>query len=247
MIRLLSAELLKLRTTWGFWIYLVLMLGITTLAVVGTILSDEGAFDAENFADLLETPVIVFLFPLLIGSVIVTNEFRHGTIGQTLLVTPRRERLLATKLAMAGLVGVLFATLSYGLVLAISIPWLAAKDADASLTDRAVGETALVVLVGFLLLAAFGAGVGGAVRSQVGSVIALLVWFLLLEFLVAALLSAIGLDAVPRYLPVAASGAIVGGAEDDEALSQVGGAIVMLAWTALAAGAAALSLRRDVT
>jgi ABC-type transport system involved in multi-copper enzyme maturation permease subunit len=246
MIRLLAAEILKLRTTWGFWIYLVLMLAITTLAVVGTMLSDEGTFDAENVGDLLETPVIVFLFPLLIGSVIFTNEFRHGTIGQTLLVTPRRERLLAAKLATAGLVGLLFGALSYGLVLAISIPWLAAKDADASLTDRVVGETALVVLVGFVLLAAFGAGVGGAVRSQVGSVIGLLVWFLLLEFLVAALLSVIDLDGVVRYLPVAASGAIVGG-EDEDVLSQTGGALVMLGWVGIAAGVAAASLRRDVT
>ncbi len=246
-MRLLAAEVLKLRTTWGFWAYLAAQLALTALVVAGTIGSGVGAFDDDAWRDLLQSPLIGFAFPLLVGSVVVTNEFRHGTIGQTLLVTPRRERLLAAKLATAGLVGILFGALSYGLVLAISLPWLAAKDADASLTDRIVGETALVVLVGFLLLAAFGAGVGGAVRSQVGSVIGLLVWFLLLEFLVGALLSVIGLDGVVRYLPVSASGAIVGGAEDDELLSQGGGALVMLGWVALAAGAAAVSLRRDVT
>jgi ABC-2 type transport system permease protein len=246
-MRLLAAEALKLRTTWGFWVYLVLMLGITALAVSATIGSGVGAFDDESWRDLLQTPALGFLFPLLIGSVTFTNEFRHGTIGQTLLLTPRRGVLLALKLVTAALVGLLFAALAFALTLAIALPWLGAKDVEVGLGDPVVRETGLVVALGFVLLAMFGAAVGGALRSQMGAAVGLLVWFLLVEFLVGALLTALDIEGVARYLPVSAAGAIVGGEDDTEMLSQGAGALVLLAWVVALAGVAAVSLRRDVT
>ncbi len=246
-MRLLAAEVLKLRTTWGFWVYLAMLLVLTALVVVGTIGSGVGAFDDESWRDLLQAPLIGFAFPLLVGSVVVTSEFRHGTIGQSLLVTPRRPLLLAAKLAVAGLVGLVFAVLSFALMLAIALPWLGAKDVDVGLGDPIVRETALVVTVAFVLLGMLGVGVGGALRNQAGAAVGLLVWFLVAEFLVRALLGVIELDGVARYLPLAAMEALIGSDDLEDVLSQSAGGLVLAGWVAVAAAAATGSLRRDVT
>ena len=250
MTRLLAAEALKLRTTWGFWIYLGLLPILTALVVAATIGSGVEGFDDAAWRELLQAPTLLlgFLFPLLVGTIAVTSEFRHGTIGQSLLVTPRRGVLLAVKLVAAGLVGLLFAAVSYGLTLAIALPWLGAKDVGVGLGDEAVRENALGVALAFVLLAMFGAGVGGALRSQVGAPIVLVVWFVVVEALVGALLAVLDVGGVARFFPFRATAAVLGvDGDDGEVLSQAAGALVLAAWVAAAAGAAALSFRRDVT
>jgi len=248
MIRLVGAEWLKLRTTWGLWIYLALLAGVTAIGVAGTIAAHEGSWNDRDLRSVFETPGLATLFVLLLGSVGFTNEFRHGTIGQTFLVTPRRERLLGVKLLAFALVGVGFGLAACALTLAIALPWLGAQDVDVPLTGAIVRDPLVGTLVACALLGALGAAVGGAVRSQVAAVVGILVWFLLLEFLVGALLEVIGAGGVAPYLPSRASGAITGGMDggtDD--LSPRQGALVTLGWTALASAAAAVSLRRDVS
>jgi hypothetical protein len=248
MIRLVRAELLKLRTTWGIWIYLVILVGVTALAVAGTIGAHEGPFTSEDVRGIYQTPVVAFLFPLLIGAVGFTNEFRHGTIGQTLLVTPRRERVLGVKLLTFGLVGLGLAVLGLAITVAVAVPWLDAKGADANLTGPEFYESAFSLLLGFTILGAFGAGVGGAVRNQVAAAIGILLWFLLVEILVGALFGVVHIDRAARYLPASAAAAIVGESGDaDDLLPKSAGILVSLGWTGVAAAAAALSLRRDVT
>jgi len=248
MIRLVGAEWLKLRTTWGLWVYVALLVGVTALGVAGTIAAHEGVWSDDEVRGVFETPGLATLFVLLLGSVGFTNEFRHGTIGQTLLVTPRRERLLGVKLLAFALVGVGFGLVACALTLAIAAPWLDAKGVDVELTGPMVRDAFAGALLACALLGAFGAAIGGAVRSQVATVVGILVWFLLLEFLVGALLEVIGAGGVAPYLPSRASGAITGGMDggtDD--LSPRQGALVTLGWTALASAAAAVSLRRDVS
>jgi hypothetical protein len=247
MTRLVVAEWLKLRTTWGVWVYLALLLGVTALGVAGTIAADEGGWSPEDTRTVFETPGLATLFVLLLGAVGFTNEFRHATIGQTFLITPRRERVLGVKLLFFGLIGVVFGLVAYALMLAMAVPWLGTKDVDVSLASTAVRDTFTGVVVACALLAAFGAAIGGAVRNQVAAVVGILVWFLLVEFLVGALLDVVGIGELAKYLPSRASGQITGGMDgDQEELSARAGALVTLGWTALAAAIASLSLRRDV-
>jgi ABC-type transport system involved in multi-copper enzyme maturation permease subunit len=248
MIRLVGAELLKLRTTWGIWVYLVLLVAVVALAVAGTIGTHEGPFSSEDLRGIYQTPVLAFLFPLLIGAVGFTNEFRHGTIGQTLLVTPRRGRVVGAKLATFALVGLALAVLGIAVTVGMAAAWLDAKGAATGLSGPEFYESAFSLLVGFAILGAFGAGIGGAVRNQAAAAIAILLWFLLLEVLVGVLLGVIHLDRAARYLPASAAAAIVGESGDaDDLLPQTAGILVSLGWTAVAGAAAAISLRRDVT
>ena len=248
MIRLVRAEVLKLRTTWGIWIYLALLLVVTGLGVAGTIGAHQGPFTSEDVRAIYQTPVLASLFPLLIGAVGFTNEFRHGTIGQTLLLTPRRERVLGVKLVTFALVGLVLAVLGLAIMIAIAAPWLEAKDADPLLSGPEFYESAFSLLLGFAILGAFGAGIGGAVRNQAAAAIAILLWFLLVEIPRQRAARRDPPRRVARYMPASAAAAIMGESEgQDDLLPKTAGVFVSLGWTAWRRRPSALSLRRDVT
>ena len=103
MTALVRSELLKVRTTRGWWAYLiviVLLVGIGTAAEVGSRSESERTGLDFQFA-LVDLVGIASLLAIILGITIVTTEFRHGTITPTLLATPGRERVLAGK-AIAG-------------------------------------------------------------------------------------------------------------------------------------------------
>ena len=50
---------------------------------------------------------------------LVTSEYRYGTIRPTILFTPNRSRVLAAKLAAGLLAGIVFGVVGEGLGLAI--------------------------------------------------------------------------------------------------------------------------------
>ena len=94
MSRYYEAELLKLRTlrsTWGFGLVGVLFAGLLAAGNIG------GATARERLDPELQSQIALdAAFPgsvlaLLMGLILVTNEFRHGTIARTLLATPRGD------------------------------------------------------------------------------------------------------------------------------------------------------------
>ncbi len=106
MIRLFAAELLKLKTlrgTWGFVVVAVCFAGLFTAGNIGG-MTEEARLEPEVSSSGSSSTMAFStrILSLLLGIVLVTNEFRHGTIARTLLATPRRSRLVATKLAHRG-------------------------------------------------------------------------------------------------------------------------------------------------
>jgi ABC-2 type transport system permease protein len=244
MTRLVAAELLKLRTTRGPWAYLILMVAFVVLGTAGQIGSHEGSFDEQSVWDIVATGSIAGVFALILGAVAFTLEFRHGTITQTLLVTPVRERVLIAKMLTLALVGVVFAVVALVLTLAIALPWLSTKHVDLSLGDPVVRNVALGLLGSCALAGALGAAIGGAVRSQVGAVIGIFVWFFIGEPLVGVLLNGIGIPGVADYLIGATTDSMIAGDPEAEGLSPAAATAVTLAWTLAAGGIAAVLLRR---
>ncbi len=86
-------------------------------------LADIKDLKARNPATLLiGTPLpTVLIFTL--GALLATNEYRHGTANHTFVITPRRERVIAAKLAVGLVVGIvaalLYITVNAGLGLSI--------------------------------------------------------------------------------------------------------------------------------
>ena len=250
MSALLSSELLKLRTTRVAWGYTIAVAALTALAAAGTVGSarELERFDPDFQPDLVTSAGTSGLLALLLGITLVTNEFRHGTITPSLLVTPSRSRLLAGKGLAALLTGAALAVIALALVAAIAVPWLAALDVPLEPTDGDVVANAAGVVLAAALWGALGVAFGGVVHSQVGALIGALLWFLLGEPLVGALLGLVDLDGVAPYLPGAALDAVAGGTTTEDALSRLGGtAVALLYVSVLGALAIARTDRTDVT
>jgi ABC-2 type transport system permease protein len=222
-----------------------LLAGITSAGfVAGHALGDDPALDLVQGASFAGT------FVTVVGILLVTNEYRHGTIASTFLVEPHRERVLIAKLAAALLAGAVYAIVALATVAAVALPWLAARGDELPLGGQAVEGVGLL-FVSFMLSGALGASVGAIVRNQVGAIVATLLWFLALEPLVGLLAALLQGDisetsAISKYLPGAALGAVVGGAGGDASL-RIGPAIAVTAAyvAALALVGGVAMVRRD--
>jgi hypothetical protein len=247
MTGLLSAELLKLRTvrsTWGY-AFVVLALGaLVTAASIGGESSFRRA-EADFQHDLvLDASGPATIVALLLGIIVVTSEFRHGTITPSLLVTPRRERLLAAKLLTGGAGGAILAVIAFAAVAVTAVIWLGLLDVPLELGDA--GKAAGRGLVAAALAGILGAAIGGVVHAQVAALVGTLVWMFVAEPLVWGLLGLLDLDGAANYAPVAALFSIAG--TDDESLQFAGAAGMTLVWIAVAAALALLrTSRRDIT
>jgi ABC-type transport system involved in multi-copper enzyme maturation permease subunit len=175
----------------------------------------------------------------------ITAEIRHGTIRPTFLATPRRERIVAAKLAAGALTGIAVGVLAEGLTAAIEAAGLAARGIHIQLNAGDYLQLLAGGAAAGALFAAVGIGVGAIVRQQVGTVVGLCVWLLLIETTLIGNIPSAG-----KYAPGAAAGAIAGAVQTQSASKLVAPAIGLLllaAYAALTAGAGALlTTRRDV-
>src|SRR5512133_84298 len=124
---------------------------------------------------------IGMLFAGLVGAMAITGEIRYGTIRSTFLITPRRRPVIAAKLAVSALVGLLFGLVAEGLMVAATTAARSARGIENELSggdyvQLLVGGTAAAAL-----WAMIGLGIGALVRNQVGTLVGLCAWILLVE------------------------------------------------------------------
>jgi hypothetical protein len=183
---------------------------------------------------------------LVLGILVLTQEFRFGTATPSFLVTPRRWRVLAAKLVAASLAGLAFAVVS--LVFALAVSWLTITiRGDALVFDRTVVEVMLGVGLVLALYGPIGVAVGALVRNQIAAVVAALAWTFVVEQLVVALWPEVG-----RWMPGGAASAVLQLGEvattRGDLLPVWGGALLLVAYAVvLSVVAATVTLRRDLT
>lgn len=173
---------------------------------------------------------------------LVTSEYRYGTIRPTFLFTPIRSRVLGAKLAAGVLAGVVFGIVGGVLGFAIGYACLAGRGIDYELSG---GQTTLLLLgtvAGSALWGAIGVAVGALVRNQVGAIIGLLAWGFVVENLLFGLVPSVG-----RFGPTHAGDALIGFTTEHLLHASAGG-LVLLVWAAaLSVVGPALAVRRDVS
>jgi ABC-type transport system involved in multi-copper enzyme maturation permease subunit len=135
---------------------------------------------------------------LVIGLLAMTTEFRHGTIGRVLQITPSRTRVIVSKLVVGALYGVLFSVLGAVVVALFVVPKALVDDltlefGEATVTALWQGPVALA------LTAILGVALGALLRNQVVAITVSLVWVFILETLAVQFLPSFG-----RWLPIQA-------------------------------------------
>jgi ABC-type transport system involved in multi-copper enzyme maturation permease subunit len=248
MSRLIRSELLKQRTTRTSPLLLIWMIGLILLVVLLHVfsLSTEHLSGRDGQLKVVGWGTgIGALFAALLGAMSMTAEIRHGTIRPTFLATPRRERVMAAKLAAGALTGLGVGLLAEALTAAIEAAGLGVRGIHIQLS---VSDYAQLLVGGAAaggLFAAIGLGVGAAVRQQVSAVIGLCVWLLLIETTLIGNLPSAG-----KFAPGAAAGAITGAIQTQSAGNLVApgaGVLVLASYAAIATAAGVILInRRDV-
>jgi len=259
---LTRAELKKITTTrlwWGLLFGVVLwtaLWAVFTAAFAGV--EPGGGQPASPSLDTAESIRAVYataaftgayIFAMILGITGMTGEYRYQTITPTFLVYPRRQAIVAAKMAAHlvlgvgyGVVGVLSALLfggvtivirGYGLGLGMEGVW------------SAIGLTVVAVAIWTLV----GIGIGTLIRNQIVAIIVAVFITFLVEPLVSVLLNALELGEVAKFLPTSASTALLSPPDMGFVyLDWWSGGLVLLGYAVVFAGAGMLlSVRRDVS
>jgi ABC-type transport system involved in multi-copper enzyme maturation permease subunit len=250
MIRLISAEVFKLRTTHLYSLMLAIAVGLVVLvtgfqlaAGDGSSWSIEGAVSAvatpEDLRSILNVAGLAGLFTLVLGATAVASEHRHGTIVGAFLVTPSRSRVILAKVITYTLAGVVFGIVVELAVLAEVSVWLAATGAtipfSSSVTSALVAGP---VITG--LAAGTGVGISAAVPNQLGAVLLVIGWAMVVEQLVSGLLPGLA-----PWLPLSGVAAAI--AFDNPEVGEAAGVVLGVTYMILFAGLGVqLTKQRDV-
>ena len=219
MSALLRSELLKVRTVRTyFWLLLasVVLVVIASISVSASTGSIGSAADDRSVAQIA---AIALVFSLIVGVIVMAGEFTHGTVTQTLLATPVRERVVLAKAIVAALIGIVFALVAELLVLAITVP-------GASLDFHNARLVFLGILLASPLAGVLGVGLGGAVKSQGSGIAVSLVWLLIGEHIV-LLIS----ESASKYSPGRAFAALASGERSGHVLlGMSAGGLASVVW-----------------
>ena len=232
MIAAIRAEFRKLFSTRMWWILalgmvaylgligfgLAALLGSAKTGRLGDVVSTAnlGTLGSDTDDDLRSVvyglaPTLGYVFPAIIGAMGLTSEYRHHTIVPTLLAEPRRPVVAVAKIlasipmgAVLGIVGTAACVLAGAGGFAVGG---LSTGLDSIDTWRAAALSALALTIWALV----GAGLGMLVTSQVGAIVALLVFTQLVEPLARlVLMMNEHLSGIARFLPGAAGEAVTG-------------------------------------
>jgi hypothetical protein len=240
----LRAEALKQRSTQTTVLLLLTMVALVALASALHVLapSPSSLASLEHQRQVFEVGTRVgMLFAALAGAMTITAEIRHGTIRPTFLVTPRRGPVMAAKLAVSAVAGIVFGLLAEALMAAGTSAALWARGIPNHLGTGDYMQLLAGGTAAAALWATIGLGVGALIRNQVATLVGLCAWMLLVENLLLPLVPDAG-----RFTPGAAGLALAGSVADELLTAAPAALVLVLYATAASAAGWLLTLRRDV-
>jgi ABC-2 type transport system permease protein len=243
MIVLLRSELLKLRTARTPWLLFaiaqaLLVAGISAIVVGG---GNLGSSDVQVAA--IGHVGLMSLLTMVLGITAVAGEYRHRTITDTYLGSPRRGQVVAAKLVIYSGVATVFGGLNVVTALLTTQIWCWAKGYTFDLGNGELWQTIAGGVLWCAAFAAIGVGIGALVRNLAGAIAAALAWLALVEGILGQLIGGLG-----RWLPLASGTALNHLPTASGGLPQWGAALVLVGYAAVfALVAISTTVRRDVT
>ena len=186
------SELRKVRTTRTALLLTIGVVGICILAAV----SVNGQSAAE-FAKPLREQQYFFLATfskvllVILGIRLVTDEFRFGTALPTFTMTPRRGRVMAAKIGVAAVTGLVISSIAYAALFATAGFIHSSNGYALDLGGQEFELIAGGILAG-MLWTVVGIGVGAIVRNQVTAITGSLIWLMAAEQIVGSKLGRLG-------------------------------------------------------
>jgi ABC-type transport system involved in multi-copper enzyme maturation permease subunit len=246
--RAVSSEWIKFRTLRStIAVLAAAMLGMIVIALLV-------AYNTRHLSANLQPDDVVassplqgyFLGQLLVGSLgvlFVSGEYSTGMIRSTFAAVPRRLPALWAKL-------LIFIAVTAVAMIGVSIAAFAAAEAllsnyrpGYSIADPGVARVVIGTGVYLVLVGVIGSAIAWIVRSTPGSLVTYIAVVLILPVLFGNVLGNWGKH-VAQFLPSEAGGSFIRSLHQPITLTPWAGLGVMIAWTALAIGIAAVQLRR---
>ncbi|MDG4833132.1 ABC transporter permease [Solwaraspora sp. WMMD1047] len=278
-MRLIRSELVKIRTTNTWWLFaggafLMLVLAFlynmlfANFALDNPDTSTEG-LSPEQAEQVVAQSDVVFqaanlytsgqffglLFVMLLGIILVTNEFYHQTATTTFLTAPHRTAVVLAKLVVATLLGAAFWLVTTALTIPATMVFLASKGVDNHFGDWPITRALLLNLLAYTLWGIFGVGFGVLIRSQIGATITAVVLYLL-GTTAAGILFAVLQDRFDAewigelqvLVPSIASSLMISGTELPGSPPQWVGAVVLIGYALVTGTVGSLIMRtRDIS
>ncbi|GLY23017.1 ABC transporter permease [Micromonospora sp. NBRC 101691] len=275
MMNLVRSELLKIRTTSTWWLLAIgaflatavafaFNAWLTHVSLTGDpaeigLPPEEAAAQADvaGQAANLYTSGQFFglLLVMLIGILMVTNEFFHQTATTTFLSTPRRTSVIASKLIAASAMGFVFWLATTVIALVAGVIFMSANDFGTQLGEWEVHRALLLNLLAYAIWTVLGVGLGTLITNQLGAVITASVVYLvgtqvvgLLFLLLSNLFDSEAILEWQVVWPAMASQIMISGIDSPMLPPWWTGALVLVAY-AVAAGLAGIMItrRRDIS
>lgn len=226
MMNLVRAEWIKLRTVRSTWALLFVSLGVT-VAVAGLVGYGRRNEDLA-YGDTVVSMLSGFLLSMFIIGVsavlLVSSEFRTGTIRSTLAARPNRWSIIVAKLIViaAAAAGIAIVMCSLAVLLARGV--LALSDARVEFTGDDWASFAGAIIF-FTLFAIWGMGLALIIRHSAGAICALILWPLIGEgILLTVVTNLLDKEWLMRFMPYTAGVQLFAndaGGGSDIALSRV--------------------------
>lgn len=240
----IKSEVIKLVTTRTAF---ALTAGAAAVAAIAAASTTAGASVEALEVPLRALPmyplavVNLAAFALIAGMKVFTDEYRHGSIVPTLLATPQRRSVVASKLAVAAAYGATLTALATAVMLGVALGVFQARGASPAWEAGDLWAVAGMVVAG-AIWAAIGVSVGSLIRHQVAAIVGGIVWVLVIENL-----ASVAIGDASRLLPGHAAWALARAEIASPSLGPTAGAILMLAYAVVITAIALKALqRRDV-
>ena len=250
MINTIRSEWIKLRTVrMNFVLFILAVAFPVIVSVLVSSLANINDLKITDVAGLVTgSSVVTALLLGVVGAVSISAEFAYGTIRPTFAATPKRMRVLISKAVVIALFAAVAEALVVVFCFAVSSAIVSSRGATLSLNGQPEARAALIGIVVFaVIVSLLGFGIGMVIRNTPAAVAVLILWPLVVENIIMAILSAAGVHNPHKFLPYI-SGFGLGNpdAPSSDSLSRVAGGLYFAAVTAVVAIAGALvTARRD--
>jgi ABC-2 type transport system permease protein len=191
-MRLVQAELFKIRTTSLWWIMGIILVPLYAASILINWLAanvSAGAADQNDQVRVSLEPINVatslytsgqycgVLIVLLLSAIVVTSEFFHLTATTTFLVTPRRESVILAKFGASIIIGLVVWAFTTVLNLIFAPLILKNLGLGAQLGEPAVWRAIGLNALAYVLWAVLGVGAGVLIRSQIAATLVLAITY----------------------------------------------------------------------